>query len=199
MENRTKITEIKETYTVKSRIRGDGLATDGTKFENKTLIRYKEVTTVEGWPRFGHFMLDRVFFYVFAIILGVMAGTVTALTDNVGFWDTPLADFIINMITYFILFPGYYLFFEYFMQSSPGKLVLGRIVVNEYGEKPTFKQILIRSYSRIVPFEAFSCCSELGWHDKWSNTLVIRKKDLYELQLIIKAQEFGDDSKNTMI
>lgn len=43
---KTKITEIKETYTVKSRIRGDGVAADGSKFEYKTLTRYKEVVTV---------------------------------------------------------------------------------------------------------------------------------------------------------
>jgi uncharacterized RDD family membrane protein YckC len=82
------------------------------------------------------------------------------------------------------------------LQSSPAKLILGRIVVNEYGEKPTFKQIVARSYSRIVPFEIFSCLSQFGWHDKWSDTFVLRKKDLIELQLAIKAQDFGNNSND---
>ncbi len=194
MMTKTKITEIKETYTVKSRIRGDGVAADGSKFEHKTLTRYKEVITVDGWARFGHFMLDRVFFYILSILVGLLLGTLSVLTGTSDLWGSPGSDFLINVFTYVILFPGYYLFFEYFMQSTPGKLILGRVVINEYGEKPTFSQILGRSYARIVPFEAFSCFSGLGWHDAWTETMVIRKKDLKELNLALKVQQFDTDT-----
>lgn len=193
MTTKTKITEIKEVYKVKSRIRGSQAAADGSHFEEKTLTRYKEVVTVEGWARFGHFMLDRVLFYIFTILLGLTAGTLTLLLGVSDFWYSPAADPLLNLITYVVLFPGYYLFFEYFMHSSPGKLILGRVVVDEYGEKPSFKQLLGRSYGRIVPFEAFSCFSGLGWHDTWSNTMVIRKKDLAELKMAMSVQEFGKD------
>lgn len=190
---KTKITEIKETYTVKSRIRGDGVAADGSKFEYKTLTRYKEVVTVDGWARFGHFMLDRVFFYILDAIVEIAIGIIVVF---IGFehsfgsqWLQPL----LSLFTYFVIYPGYYLFFEYFMQGTPGKLILGRVVINEYGEKPTFGQILGRSYARIVPFEAFSCFSGLGWHDSWTETMVIRKKDLKELNLALKVQQFDAD------
>jgi uncharacterized RDD family membrane protein YckC len=193
MTTRIKITEVKETYKVKSRIRGSETAADGSHFEEKTLTRYKEVNTVEGWARFGHFMLDRIFFYILTILLGLTAGTVMVLFGATAFLDSPGLDLIINLVNYFVLFPGYYLFFEYFMQSSPAKLILGRIVIDEYGEKPSFKQILARSYSRIVPFEAFSCFAGLGWHDTWSDTMVIRKKDLEELKMVMRLQQFGND------
>lgn len=192
MPDKLKITEIKENYTVRARIRGAQTQADGSHFEEKTLTRYKEVITVEGWARFGHFLLDRILFYLFTLLFGVLAGVVSALFDVVYIWDSPYADLILNLFTYLILYPGYYLFFEYFMQSSPGKLILGRVVINEYGGKPSFRQILGRSYARIVPFEAFSCFSGLGWHDSWTETMVIRKKDLYELELARKVQEFGD-------
>jgi hypothetical protein len=67
-------------------------------------------------------------------------------------------------------------------------------VVDEYGEKPTFSQIVGRSFARIVPFEVFSCLGATGWHDDWSKTYVIRKKDLHELKLLISVQEFGKDT-----
>lgn len=192
--NKTKITEIKETYTVKSRIRGAQTAADGSHFEEKTLTRYKEVITVEGWARFGHFMLDRIFIYILTLLFGVTAGILSALFGFESVWDSPYADLSLNLVTYLILFPGYYLFFEHFMQSSPGKLILGRIVIDEYGERPSFKQILGRSYGRVVPFEAFSCFSGLGWHDTWTDTMVIRKKDLHELNLALKVQDFGKEA-----
>jgi uncharacterized RDD family membrane protein YckC len=100
-----------------------------------------------------------------------------------------------RLISWLILYPGYYILFESTMQSTPGKIILGRVVVDEYGEKPSFSTIVKRSYSRVVPFEAFSCLSNLGWHDTWSDTFVIRKKDLEELKLAIKAQEFGEENK----
>lgn len=190
-----KITEIKETYTVKSRIRGSYTSADGSHFEEKTLTRYKEVITVEGWARFGHFLLDRIFFYIFTVLFGLTAGMVSAIFGFQHIWLSPYADLGLNVFTYLILFPCYYLLFEYTMQSSPGKLILGRVVVDEYGEKPAFRQILGRSFSRIVPFESFSCFDGLGWHDSWSETMVIRKKDLQELKLAIKVQEFGNDIK----
>lgn len=188
-----KITEIKESYTVKSRIRGAQTMADGSHFEEKTLMRYKEVITVEGWPRFGHFLLDRIFVYILTVLLAFLAGTLSAIFGFTEIWDSPYTDLTINLITYLILFPGYYLFFEYFMQSTPGKLILGRVVINEYGEKPTFLQILGRSYGRVVPFEAFSCFQGLGWHDSWTETMVIRKKDLYELNLALKVQNFDTE------
>ena len=60
--NKTKITEIRETYTVKSIIKGEELAVDGTKLENKTLVRFKPVATVEGSARFWHYILDTIIY-----------------------------------------------------------------------------------------------------------------------------------------
>lgn len=194
MTNKTKITEIKETYTVKRRIKGAQTAADGSHLEEATLTRYKEVITVDGWARFGHFMLDRIFYFILTLLFGVFLGILSAIFGFQGIWDSPYADLSMNVFNYLVLFPGYYLFFEYFMQSTPGKLILGRVVVNEYGEKPSFGQILGRAYARIVPFEAFSCFSGLGWHDEWTQTMVIRKKDLHELNLALKVQNFDKES-----
>lgn len=193
MNTKTKITEIKETYIKKARVKG---VSGEAQFEEKNFTRYKDVPYVDGWPRFGHYMLDTLFYYIFIGVIS-FSGSVFGLLLGLGdLFNSPFLESLFNLLHYLILYPGYYFIFEYSLQSSPAKLLLGRIVVNEYGEKPTFRQILARSYSRIVPFEGFSCLSQFGWHDKWSDTYVLRKKDLLELQLTIKAHEFGDNSNN---
>ncbi len=188
---KTKITEIKESYTQKQRSKD---ALGNPTFVEKSFTRFKEVPYVDGWARFGHFILDRVFFYILIFAFSFVGGIIAYTADMMDIFDSPYFDILTNVVSYLVLYPWYYIIFEYSMQSSPGKLVLGRVVVNEYGEKPTFMQIVGRSYARIVPFEPFSCLGAVGWHDTWSETYVLRKKDLEELKLAIKAQEFGTDN-----
>ncbi len=190
MADKIKITEIKEYYTKQTRVKYSGPNTGGAEFEMKTHMRFKDVNYVDGWARFGHHILDSFLYYIFIAIIAGPIGIAIAIFAGSDSLDSPIYD----IINYVILYPGYYLLFEFSMQSTPAKLILGRVVVNEYGEKPDFTQLLKRSYSRIVPFETFSCLSTQGWHDTWSNTIVIRKKDLKELQLAIKMQEFENEA-----
>lgn len=184
-ENRVKITEIKEYYTVK---RKEKNAAGEMVDVVKNLYRFKEIRLVTGWARFGHFMLDRVFYTIIEGLFGLALGVFLGLTGNAGWFDRE-GDIIIKVFCYVILYPWYYILLEYSSQASLAKLVLGRVVVNEYGEKPTFGQIVGRNYARLVPFEAFSCFSDLGWHDSWSKTYVIRKQDLADLKTLAKLQE----------
>lgn len=187
MAEKIKLTEIRETYKAKVRLKGDEVAEDGSKFEIQEKVRYKEVEYVDGWARFGHYILDMIFFQ---IISGVLAIIFVITLVAIGIDVSGLAeennsnDLLIRIINWLIVYPAYYIVFESTVQSTPGKLIMKRVVVNEYGEKPDFMTIVKRSYSRIVPFEAFSCLSTLGWHDTWTDTFVIRKKDLEELRLL---------------
>jgi uncharacterized RDD family membrane protein YckC len=191
---KTKITEIKENYTVNRPTKN---STGERVYEEKSFTRYKDVNTVTGWARFGHYALDVIFYDIFAMILAVpiviILMTLGMDVENIG-EGSGWYNILDRLISWLVLYPGYYILFESTMQSTPGKIILGRVVVDEYGEKPSFLTIVKRSYSRVVPFEAFSCLSNLGWHDTWSDTFVIRKKDLEELKLAIKAQEFGQES-----
>lgn len=183
--NRVKITEIKEHYTVKRKEKN----AEGQFVEvGKSFFRYKEVPVVTGWARFGHFLLDRVFYMLFEAAVGVTLGVIIGVTGNADILTDSTETFL-NVFFYLVLYPSYYILFESTAQSSLGKLILGRVVVNEYGEKPDFNQIVKRSFSRIVPFEPFSCFSDRGWHDNWSDTYVLRKKDLEELMVMARLQE----------
>ncbi|MBC7451347.1 MAG: RDD family protein [Cytophagales bacterium] len=86
--------------------------------------------------------------------------------------------------------------FLYYMQEvingkSIAKMLFGYSVINVYAEKPTFKEVLIRSISRIVPFEGVSCMSKpsRGWHDKWSGTYVVADHDLSQIREMLETEE----------
>ena len=57
--------------------------------------------------------------------------------------------------------------------SASRAIVVGLCVL--LAGRPTYGQILGRTFSRFVPFEAFSFLpSPVGWHDRWSGTRVVR-------------------------
>lgn len=60
---------------------------------------------------------------------------------------------------------------------SLGKLITGTRVVKTDGSELTTDDLLKRNFSRAIPFDAFSFLGDNGWHDRWSNTRVIRIKD----------------------
>ena len=183
-----KITEIKEIHILKRKAKINGKDT----FVEKKFVKFREVKYVEGLPRFGHFLFDRVFFFIFTLAIGIPLGILLMnLGISIDSEDSFFKTFD-TLLNWLFLQPLYYFIFEVSMQSSPAKIILGRIVVDEFGNKPSVKQIFIRSISRAVPFEAFSCLGTCGWHDKWSKTIVIRKKDLKELKMLQKMNTIDE-------
>lgn len=70
----------------------------------------------------------------------------------------------------------YYIGFEAVTGRTVGKLVTGTKVVTLQGHAPSALQVLGRTLIRFVPFEPFSFFGSepRGWHDRWSNTRVVR-------------------------
>ena len=75
---------------------------------------------------------------------------------------------------------GYFGITEVFFSRSPAKFFTKTIVVMEDGSKPTFRAILARTISRILPFEPLSFLRgrALGLHDENSRTFVVVKSKL---------------------
>jgi len=73
---------------------------------------------------------------------------------------------------------GYYAGFEAAFGKTPGKMLVGTRVVTTTGGEPSFGQCLGRTFARCVPFEPFSFfgANAVGWHDRWTNTRVIRTR-----------------------
>lgn len=93
-----------------------------------------------------------------------------------------------------VLFPGayliaplYYVIMESRFQQTIGKMITGHVVINEFAERPTIGEVVVRTLVRAVPFEAFSCTDSpsRGWHDKWSKTYVVSKEEAERLKAIV--------------
>ncbi len=87
----------------------------------------------------------------------------------------------------------YYLLLEGIFNTSAGKCATGTIIVNEYGSRPGFAQILGRTFSRIIPFDALSFLgsSARGWHDTLSSTYVvdaIHRDDIAQHEITLDAE-----------
>lgn len=71
----------------------------------------------------------------------------------------------------------YYVFFETIFQYSPAKFLSETKVIKNEEDTLTLKTAIYRTIYRFIPFEALSFIfNHTGWHDKWSDTSVIREK-----------------------
>ena len=85
----------------------------------------------------------------------------------------------VNQLFFFVLYTSYMFLLEtIFKGKSIGKFVTGTRAVNEDGSFISTRTALLRSLSRIVPFEPFSALGNPArpWHDRWTHTYVIDEK-----------------------
>lgn len=95
-----------------------------------------------------------------------------AMSDIDYVWYTLLLSYLLlmmNSLLYYTLcekaFKGYTL----------GKLVSGTRAIRTDGRELTFRDALLRSVCRLVPFELFSGFGD-PWHDTWTRTWVIKAR-----------------------
>lgn len=151
---------------------------------------YRNVNVVSGGKRFAHFFVDGIVYYViyyFVEYLWINISSTDALSNFI-------TGFFIS-IMFMFAFPIYYILFEHFFQRTPGKFLTKTIVIDIYGNKPEIGTNILRNIIRLVPFEIFSCLSERGWHDRWSDTFVVHEEEyliIKELQLKLENKERDD-------
>lgn len=63
-----------------------------------------------------------------------------------------------------------------FKGRTLGKLISGTRAIRMDGGELTFKDALLRSLCRMVPFEAFSGFGYRPWHDSWTKTTVVKTR-----------------------
>lgn len=81
--------------------------------------------------------------------------------------------YLIGLLNYLI----YYTFCEkVFNGYTLGKLVTGTRAIREDGAELTWKDAILRTLSRMVPFEPFSIWGGGLWHDEWTKTMVIKSR-----------------------
>ena len=140
---------------------------DGAAFTPATKLR-----------RFVHWLIDRAMvlglIFLALFVAGVIGGdAVLDWAERLTWWQEQLIGAAVMII--------YYTLMEGMTGTTVGKRVTGTRVVDEAGRKVAFGQALLRSLSRVVPFEAFSVLladadDPRGWHDRWPRTRVVRKR-----------------------
>ena len=131
--------------------------------------------------RFLNFIIDNILMrltltyasgYVVGRVLQVIAPEfLYKLIDDdskVGLYTLSYMIIIVNYLVYYTLCE------KLLRGQTLGKLITGTKSLRTDGEELTFKDALLRSLCRLVPFEVFSGFG-VPWHDSWTNTMVIKK------------------------
>lgn len=115
--------------------------------------------------RFLNFLIDFIVFSVLGTFFLVFLKKYTNLFQG----ETGIYDRLFSLFMYFV----YYLLFEFFTHTTPGKLVTRTKVV---AEDFSFGSILARSALRLIPLEPLTIFfneEKLCWHDQFSKTKTI--------------------------
>ncbi|AQX06940.1 RDD family protein [Elizabethkingia meningoseptica] len=139
------------------------------------------------WTRFFNHLIDLSAFYILILFIGLIIGIWHSLTNSELAYSliqamnnvNGLVDRVFTMILYAV-----FLFLQewIFKGRSIGKFITGTKAVNETNKPLNTIDLLKRNLTRAVPFEAFSFLGNLGLHDKWSDTRVVKIK-LFEENL----------------
>jgi len=114
--------------------------------------------------RFANLVID----YVARLVLSLTLRAVMSSVELNGVYF-PVLSAIFSVVLYYIVC-------ESLFSCTLGKLITRTRVVTNSGQRPSFLQIVGRSFARFVPFEPFSFLggAPTGWHDRWSGTRVVR-------------------------
>lgn len=144
------------------------------------LQQYTDATTGQ---RFLNFLIDNLLMryglsYITGIGVGMLLGTffpeyIMRVAETQDQLDIIFLSYIVGMFNYLF----YYTICEKaFKGYTLGKLITGTRAIRNDGQELTFKDALLRTLSRIVPFEAFSALGGTPWHDTWTKTRVVKSR-----------------------
>ncbi|WP_414000012.1 RDD family protein [Flavobacterium sp. W1B] len=133
--------------------------------------------------RFLNLIIDLLIIYVIQITIGTTINIIGDLTQSYAAsnWLKSLS-LIENFFFGLLILFFYYGLTEMYFSRTFAKYFTKTIVVKHNGSRPNMKSIVIRTLSRLIPFEAFSFLlgNSRGWHDTLSVTYVVKKHEFLE-------------------
>ncbi|TRX01199.1 RDD family protein [Flavobacterium gawalongense] len=130
--------------------------------------------------RLLNFIIDVLIIYIIGISIGTTIIIVGDLTHSYGAsnWVKSLS-LIENSFFELIILFFYYGLTEMYFSRTFAKYFTETLVVKHDGSKPNMKSVIIRTVSRLIPFEPFSFLAgdSRGWHDTLSVTYVVKKHE----------------------
>lgn len=129
------------------------------------------------WRRFFNWVLDYIAILVIVMVMAIVA--VIAGGEGVVRWMDGMGALQELLLRIAVLLT-YYIVMEGMFGLTIGKLITGTRVVDEQGGPPTWRQAVLRSLARLIPFEPFSVLFgddgvARGWHDSLPRTRVVMR------------------------
>ncbi len=142
---------------------------DQEKPENLKLVPASKV------KRFFNLILDQLAISFFYLLMVNSLGMFSAV-DLTKLDQDPLSLDLMTNLTSILTTAILYCLMEGLLEGKTiGKYLTRTRTVNLDGSVPELETILKRSFLRIIPFEPVSFLGDHpgGWHDRWSDTMVI--------------------------
>jgi len=124
--------------------------------------------------RFANYLIDLIVTYLIAFGLLFLYGVGISLNGG-NAEDLPDQTLLYYLAVYSSLILYTSVMEAFNKGRTIGKLITGTYAVKNDGQPLDFGTALKRSFSRIVPFEPFSGFGAAPWHDKWTDTTVVKK------------------------
>ena len=128
--------------------------------------------------RLANYLIDMVLFYLvfFAamFMIGVLVGASGGSADFADFLESIPGKLLIYLFAFSLLVIFFTLIEGASKGRSVGKLITGTRAVKDDGSAISWKDALLRSLCRLIPFEVFSGFSGHPWHDSLTSTRVVR-------------------------
>lgn len=128
--------------------------------------------------RFANYIIDVIIFYILMMGVGAVWG-LSLVSAGRGAADIE-ADINNSTAMLYLISFSTFLFYYTLLEVATkgrtiGKLITGTVAVRNDGSALTFKDALLRTLCRFIPFEPFSAFGGRPWHDTITNTMVIKK------------------------
>ena len=140
----------------------------------------RELQVATQGKRFLNLILDGIVIQILSTFTGFVVGAIYGVffaATHGGVTPEDEATFqVVGFVLGLLVYTAYFIILEGLFQRSLAKLITGTLVVTAGGGRPSFGQIVGRSFARLIPFEAFSFLGgkqPVGWHDSLSGTRVI--------------------------
>lgn len=138
--------------------------------------------------RLLNFIIDVLIIYTIGITIGTTIIIIGDLTHSYAAsnWLKSLS-LIENLFFGLIILFFYYGLTEMYFSRTFAKYFTKTLVIKHDGSKPNMKSVIIRTLSRLIPFEPFSFLTgdPRGWHDTLSVTYVVKKDEFIEKKEIV--------------
>ncbi|SHL90031.1 RDD family protein [Chryseobacterium polytrichastri] len=138
-------------------------------------LRIVEDNRASTSTRFANYIIDLIVLIVINAILSFASLIIYSFTSINFFYFYNNGGLLWEFFTgNLISFIYYFLWEKYSNGRTVGKYITNTKTISIDGNDVTTQQVLYRTLSRIVPFDALSFLGGgNGWHDSWSDTRVI--------------------------